>query len=109
MRIYVDFIETIIEKNKKQGGARIVKTVMFASIFAIFLLVISPVYLHAAEDENIMSDAFLTTLSPHIANAIAGHYGKVVQHALYDIEIISIERTKNGSLYLRCSFESLSL
>ncbi|WHZ00471.1 DUF3888 domain-containing protein [Neobacillus sp. YX16] len=75
------------------------KMLMFIPSIAIFLMVISPGYTKAENDKYLMSDAFLTTLSPHIGNAVVGRYGELTQYALYDIEIISLERTQNGRTF----------
>ncbi|MGM0843360.1 MAG: DUF3888 domain-containing protein [Bacillota bacterium] len=62
----------------------------------IFVIVIPPIQLHAENDTKIITDAFLTTLSPHVGNAVTGHYGELTQFALYDVEIIHIERLQEG-------------
>jgi hypothetical protein len=72
------------------------KKILFISILILSFILMSPVDTTAKEDEHILSDAFLTTLSPHISNAVTGFYGKFTQYALYDAEITSIKQTAEG-------------
>ncbi|MGE6376689.1 DUF3888 domain-containing protein [Peribacillus muralis] len=72
------------------------KKSLFISLMVIFLAVTSPVDSKAKNDDKLLSDAFITTLSPHIGNAVTGHYGELTQYALYDVKIISIKRTQSG-------------
>ncbi|TXC85730.1 DUF3888 domain-containing protein [Metabacillus litoralis] len=72
------------------------KKCLVISLMVISLILLSPTNLKAENDEFILPDAFLTTLSPHIDNAVVEHYGGLTQYALYDIEIISIQRMQVG-------------
>lgn len=70
--------------------------ILIASFLTILLTLFTPSFSKAAEENLILSDAFITTLSPHISNAVVGHYGELTQFGLYDVEVISINRTQNG-------------
>lgn len=75
------------------------KKCLIISSIVFCLLICSPNNIKAENDEFILPDAFLTTLTPHIDNAVVGYYGELTQYALYDTEIISIERTQTGRVY----------
>jgi hypothetical protein len=72
------------------------KKIMFVSLFSILFLLIIPTNSIASSDKEILSDAFLTTLYPHIDNAVAGFYGELTQSSPVDAEIISITQPKEG-------------
>ncbi|MGD6967794.1 DUF3888 domain-containing protein [Rossellomorea vietnamensis] len=61
--------------------------------------VVTPIESRAENDQTVITNAFLTTLSPHIGNAVTGHYGELTQYALYDIEILNIKRTHDGRTF----------
>lgn len=69
---------------------------LFICILAVVLTLFFPTGSTAENDKNILPDAFITTLYPHINNAVVGHYGEHIQYALYNVEIISIKRTQSG-------------
>lgn len=46
--------------------------------------------------EKLIHDILLTTLSPHITNAVTGHYGELTQYALFDAKILDINRRTEG-------------
>ncbi|MGD6804597.1 DUF3888 domain-containing protein [Rossellomorea vietnamensis] len=75
------------------------KKLIVMSLALIFVLILTPIQSQAENNQTIITDAFLTTLSPHIGNAVTGQYGELTQYALYDIEILSIERTHNGRTF----------
>lgn len=46
--------------------------------------------------EKLIHDTLLTTLSPHITDAVTGHYGELTQYDLFDAEILDIKRQTEG-------------
>jgi hypothetical protein len=46
--------------------------------------------------EKLIHDSLLTTFSPHITDAVAGHYGELTQYDLFDAEILDIKRQTEG-------------
>lgn len=46
--------------------------------------------------EKLIHDTLLTTLSPHITDAVAGHYGELTQYDLFDADILDIKRQTEG-------------
>ncbi|WP_028401371.1 DUF3888 domain-containing protein [Ectobacillus panaciterrae] len=46
--------------------------------------------------ERLIHDTLITTLTPHIANAVAGHYGELTQFDLFDAEFLDIKRQTEG-------------
>jgi hypothetical protein len=46
--------------------------------------------------EKLINDTLLTTLSPHITNAVSGHYGELTQYDLFGAEILDINREREG-------------
>jgi hypothetical protein len=46
--------------------------------------------------EILIQDTLLTTLYPHITDAVAGHYGELTQYDLFDAEILDIKRKTQG-------------
>ncbi|MBM7604800.1 hypothetical protein JOC75_002804 [Metabacillus crassostreae] len=75
------------------------KKCLVISLMVISLILLSPISLKAENDKYLLPDAFLTTLTTHIDNAVVGYYGELTQYALYDTEIISIERTQTGRVF----------
>ncbi|MCC3359271.1 DUF3888 domain-containing protein [Bacillus sp. REN16] len=60
----------------------------------IVLLCIFPSSSFAESQEELLNDTFLITLSPHITNAVTGHYGELRLYT--DEKVISITRSKEG-------------
>ncbi|MDQ0271459.1 DUF3888 domain-containing protein [Cytobacillus purgationiresistens] len=69
--------------------------------FSILILWIHPLNM-AAETEiesKLVYDTLLTTLEPHISEAVAAYYGYHKQYGLYDTTIKKIKRTEKGSYH----------
>ncbi len=52
--------------------------------------------------EKDLTDAFLTSISPAIRQAVVGYYGVIKPFDLFDAKINSLERTEEGGFHFKC-------
>ena len=75
---------------------------MNKSLISICLLLVfstlmtHPKVTNAMDDNNkLIDEAFITSLSGPITNAVTGYYGELTQFGLYDSKIIEIKKAEN--------------
>lgn len=71
---------------------------------SMFLLLMQPYKIEASPinlENKLLHDTLLTTLSPFIRDQLSNYYGYIKQFGLYDAEILSIQREREGGYSFR--------